>query len=207
MVSITSKVTYQMTWDDIVNSNCLSSGDIIPIKLKTGEPVELQVAHDEKGKQFLVFRDCLEAEHSMNEDDTNQGGWAESGMREHAQAIYELLPDDLQEVIVPTRIVQRLNGVEIVTEDKLFCLSYTQVRGGTALHELEPEDSQLDIFKQRRNRIKFQGCGSNDLNWRWLRSPHTGNTAASRGSGTDGGCSTNIASGAGGVCLGFCIHP
>ena len=207
MVSITSRTTYRTTWDDIVNSNCLSSGDIIPITLKTEEPVELQVALDESGKQFLVFRDCLKDKHSMNEEDTNRGGWSESGMRQYAQSVYEILPDDLQEVIVPTRIVQCLNGTRSVTEDKLFCLSYTQVCGGTGLRDLEPEDSQLDIFKQRRNRIKFNGYRSNQLSWWWLRSPYTGHTTSFRNVNYDGSVTNYNASGANGVCFGFCIYP
>ena len=93
----------------------------------------------------------------MNPTNTNAGGWRDSGMRRYAQQVFELLPDDLRAVIAPTQIVQVLNGERIECEERLFCLSCTQVFGNDGnerLKTMEPEDSQLDIYKRRRNRVK-----------------------------------------------------
>lgn len=146
----------------------------------------------------------------MNTTNANAGGWRDSDMRRYAQQVFELLPDDLRAAIVPTKIVQVLNGERIECEDRLFCLSRTQVfgnGGNERLKAMEPEDSQLDIYKRRRNRVKEYGDGSHNrlyCYW-WLRSPYTGyatgfNIVASEGYG-----SSYSASSSSGVCFGFCI--
>lgn len=210
MISIVSKVGRTATWADVAEFDDLSSGDVIAIALKSGERVELEVAHDESGKRFFIFRDCLKDTHAMNPTDTNAGGWRDSNMRRYAQQVFELLPDDLQAVIAPTKIVQVLNGERIECEDRLFCLSCTQVFGNDEnerLKTMEPEDSQLDIYKRRRNRVKEYGDGSHNRRccyW-WLRSPYTGYATHFSLVNSEGyGHNTN-ASNSYGVCFGFCI--
>ncbi len=147
----------------------------------------------------------------MNPTNTNAGGWRDSDMRRYAQQVFELLPDDLRAVIVPTKIVQVLNGERIECEERLFCLSRTQVFGNDGnerLKTMEPEDSQLDIYKRRRNRVKEYGNDSRNPRycyW-WLRSPYTGNTTYfnyvySEGAGNNSYHASNSI----GVCFGFCI--
>ncbi len=163
MVSVISKTIKTVSWADIVDSNFLISGDIIPITFKNGEQVDLEVAYDERGEQFIVFRDCLEEPHSMNRSNTNRGGWRDCWMRKYAREIYEFLPDDLQAIIVPTTIVQCIDGERIECKDKLFCLSFTQVFGAhREYRDIEPEDSQLDIYALCRNRVKGYGVGNNN---------------------------------------------
>ena len=206
MISVLAKVARTTTWKDILPENYLDSGDIIPITLKSGEQVELEVAHDESGKQFIVFRDCLKNGHCMNVRDTNSGGWRDCAMRGYAKEVFDLLPDDLQEVIVPTKIVQVINGNRIECEDKLFCLSRTQVFGKHPRYaDVEPEDSQLDIYKVRRNRVKGYGIGDNDYCYWWLRSPNTGTATNFNNVYPDGGYNYTIASNTYGVCFGFCV--
>lgn len=43
----------------------IQDDDIIPFTLKSGEKVAVRVTHDETGKMFFVFEDCLEDEHSQ----------------------------------------------------------------------------------------------------------------------------------------------
>lgn len=184
----------------------LASGDIIPITLKNGENIELIVAHDERGEQFLTFRDCMIEEMPMNENDTNSGGWRDCKMRSYAREVFDLLPDDLKAVIIPTKIVQCINGERIECEDKLFCLSYTQMFGShRCVADMEPEDSQLDIYKIRKNRVKRYG-GDNGGCWYWLRSPYAGDTTLFYFVYSDGSSCYDSAGYPYGVCFGFRIQ-
>lgn len=188
----------------------VNTGDEIPVRLKTGEDVTFVVAFDESGKLFFAMKDCLKEPRCMNEDPTNKGGWAASELRKIANTeIFDSLPDDLQEVIVPTKIVQVIDGEAFCVKDKLFCFSFTQIAGRQeGLYEIakmEPYDSQLDIFKDRRTRVKDRA--GQPANW-WERSPNicysnyfmivylSGNPYYS----------SNGASNRYGVALGFCIH-
>lgn len=206
MVSIISRVARTASWEDIVEFGSLASGDIIVITLKNEERVDLEVAHDESGQQFFVFRDCLKVPHKMNALNTNRGGWRDCQMRQYAEDIFNLLPDDLQAVIVPTKIVQCIKGERIECEDKLFCLSYTQVFGKKpVIQDMEPEDSQLDIYKTRRNRIKGWGANNNDHSTWWLRSPYTDYTTSFYLVYLEGYDTNYYAGYSNGVCFGFCI--
>lgn len=206
MVSVISTNTQTVSWSDIVDYDLLASGDIIPITLKNGESLELIVAHDERGEQFITFRDCMRGEMPMNVNDTNRGGWRDCRMRLYAREVFGLLPDDLRAVIIPTTIAQCIDGERIECEDKLFCLSYTQMFGRhRGYADMEPEDSQLDIYKIRRNRVKEYGNGNQDYRWWWLRSPSTSDPTGFRSVYADGTRYGNYASYAGGVCFGFRI--
>lgn len=208
MVSVISRISRTVSWSDIVEYNLLASGDVIPIILKNGERVDLEVAHDERGEQFFVFRDCLETRNRMNDTNANRGGWRDCRMRQYAQEFFfELLPDDLQAVIIPTTIVQCINNERIECEDKLFCLSYTQVFGERNGYKTqEPEDTQLDIYKLRRNRVKDYGVRSNSYCYWWLRSPSVYGTTHFCYVDSGGNYNDYGASYSGGVCFGFRIQ-
>ena len=185
----------------------LHSGDIISIKLKTGEDVALDVTYDENGKCFFVFHDCLKQRRPMNNRATNKGGWKASDLRKAANdEIFKTLPDELQEIIVPTKIVQIINGERIECEDKLFCLSYTQIAGRVwpEMNAREPEDTQLDIFKTERSRVKE--IDGETVYW-WERSPYVNYSSHFNSVGTSGNPNYySYANYSYGVCLGFCIN-
>lgn len=177
MLNIITKSVVQSSWEEIKatirdgNTEWLHSGDMIPVTLKNGEELVLDVARDESGKIIFVFHDCLNEAHVMNKRATNKGGWAKTEMRRYANdEVFALLPDDLQAVIEPTTIVQIVDGKRVETSDKLFCLSRTQVFGKGWWSENEPEDMQLDIFKSERARVKE--CGDNGTWPWWLRSAY-----------------------------------
>ena len=180
----------------------LDSGDRIPVTLKDGQEIELDVGRDENGKTYFIFRDCLKETHAMNHDLTNKGGWAATEMRRYANdEVFGLLPDDLQAVIKPTKIVQIVDGEKVETMDKLFCLSYTQVFGHSDYwSEQEPEDTQVDIFATKRDRVKMW----NGESWFWwLRSANSAtNFGIVNSYGISAGSSADYSHG---VALGFCI--
>lgn len=181
-------------------SEVLNSGDNISVTLKSGEEVSFDVGKDESGKVYFVMHDCLKEPKPMNRDLTNKGGWEECKMREYLnEKVIQLLPDELQEVIKPTKIVQVWGGKRRETYDDLFLLSRTQVFGKDKYYEtIEPEDSQIDIFKTERSRVKERkGYG---VAWWWERSPYNNNsyyfcTVSSGGySGYSGAyCSSGVA--------------
>jgi hypothetical protein len=180
----------------------LNSGDRIPITLKDGQEIELDVGRDKTGKTYFIFHDCLKDEHIMNEEWTNAGGWAATEMRRYAnEDVFHLLPEELQAVIEPTKIVQIVNGERVETQDKLFCLSYTQVFGGDYCREQEPEDTQIDIFETEKDRVKMV---DGETWWWWLRS--AGNAYCFRGVYSGGSSNYYSAYDTYGVALGFCVE-
>ena len=125
MLNIITRTTKQATWEEIkaaikagTINELMNSGDTIPVMLKNGECVALDLACDEKGKYFFVLYNCLHDAHAMNTEAVNTGAWAESDMRRYLnEEILPLLPDDLQAVIEPCSISQVVDGEEMETLD------------------------------------------------------------------------------------------
>lgn len=184
----------------------LNSGDNIPVTLKNGEEVSFDVGRDESGKIYFIMHDCLKESKPMNSENTTRGGWEESTMRKYLnEEVIKLLPDELQEIIKPTKIVQVWDGKRRETEDKLFLLSRTQVFGKDKNYEaIEPEDSQIDIFKMERNRVKERkGYGTA---WWWQRSPNPTTKGWFDDISYYGGRDSDVAANcSGGVAPAFCI--
>ena len=208
-MNIITKAIKQTTWEELKAAaeagtlgSIIQSGDLIPFTLKTGEEVQVRATQDEGGKWYFVLEDCLEEEHAMNKQNTNKGGWAACDMRRYLnKTIFSLLPEDLQAVIAPTKVVQIVDGERVETEDKLFLLSRTQVFGKGPWTGREPEDTQLDCFAREKDRVKE--CGSNGTWFWWLRSAshdygfsYVGSNGVSYSAG---------ASHSDGVALGFCL--
>ena len=183
----------------------LKSGDNIPVTLKNGEEVSFDVGRDEGGKVYFIMHDCLKEPKQMNSECTNAGGWEESTMRRYLnEEVIKLLPDELQAIIKPTKIVQVWGGKRRETEDKLFLLSKTQVFGKDKNYEaIEPDDSQIDIFKAARSRVKErEGYGT--ASW-WERSPYYYNSDFFCYVSSTGNSHANYANSSNGVAPAFCI--
>ena len=184
----------------------LKSGDNIPVTLKNGEEVSFDIGKDESDKIYFIMHNCLKETKPMNRDWTNKGGWEESDMRRYLnEEAIEFLPDELREIIKPTKIVQVWDGKRRETEDKLFLLSRTQVFGKHKNYEaIEPNDSQIDIFKSRRERVKKSDWDEIPAYW-WLRSPYSGSSGTFCFVLTDGAVNGNFASFSYGVAPAFCL--
>ena len=183
----------------------LKSGDNIPVTLKNGEEVSFDVGKDKSGKIYFVMHNCLKESKPMNGDWTNKGGWEKSDMRRYLnEEVINLLPDELQKIIKPTKIVQVWDGKRRETEDKLFLLSRTQVFGKHENYEaIEPSDSQIDIFEDTRERVKE--CEEVEEVYWWLRSPSSSYYASFCGVSTDGTVNNINANYSIGVAPAFCI--
>lgn len=210
-MTIITKSTKQFSWAELKEAanmgaldTVLCRGDQIPVTLKNGEEVVFDVTSDENGKIFFVAHDCLNDQHRMNEDWTNEGGWDACEMRAYLNStVLALLPDEIQEVIAPTTIVQVLNGKRVECTDKLFLLSHTQVFGKDRYAEIEPEDTQIDIFSTERNRVKM--CGDHGTWWWWERSPNSGSSTTFCFVSNIGTANNNNAYYTIGVAPSFCI--
>ncbi len=208
---IKTTATVESTWDVLKAAvsdgsirELLHSGDKIPVTLKTGEEVTLDVAYDERGNLFFVLYNCMDDEHAMNKQRTNEGGWAACEMRKYLnKTVFALLPDDLQAVIKPTTITQVIDGETVTCEDKLFLLSKTQVFGNGEWSRNEPEDTRLDIFNGERDRVKE--CGSNGTWFWWLRSPYSSSSSNFCAVHTNGYSNNPNANNSYGVAFGFSI--
>ena len=124
---IKTSTTNETTWAALkaaVDNGTIAQGDLIVFNLKNGEEVAVRATQDKKGKWFFVLEDCLADEHCMNKRPTNKGAWAACDMRAWLNnTMFALLPDELQALIAPTKIVQIVDGERVETEDKLFLLS------------------------------------------------------------------------------------
>ena len=201
------EITFEMLQEAAKNhtlKDLLKSGDQIPVTLKSGESVVYTVGHDKTGKTFLFQEDCLDETRPMNKKNTNAGGWKASDMRKWLNAtFFALLPDELQAIIIPRKVVQILNGERVETEDKVFLPSKTQLFGDGPWSEREPEDSQIDIFKTEKSRVKE--CGDSGTYWYWTSSPYYGNTNTFCNVNYTGYANNDNATYSSGVAPGFCI--
>lgn len=207
MINFIKETVTPGEWADLktaVEAGEIKSRDLIHFNLKTGEEVAARATHDMNGNLFFVLEDCLEDEHAMNKRSTNKGGWAESDMRKHLnKTVFNLLPDELQALIKPTKVVQVLDGERVECEDKLFLLSRTQVFGKGNYSEYEPEDTQLDIFHTEKSRVKE--CADHGTWWWWLRSPYSQSSSYFCGVNYAGASNNYNAYTANGVAFGFSI--
>lgn len=178
-VEILRKIPIKSSWEDLKNAadngtleDMLESGDQIPVTLKDGRGILLDVGRDASGKFYFICHDCI-AECKMNRRGTNEGGWRDSEARAFLNTeILALFPDDIQAAMKATKIAQKLKKKISETEDKLFLLSATQVFGGAKnwLCKSDLNNSQISIFTAERNRVKEL---ADNGTWRWwLRSPY-----------------------------------
>ena len=210
MITLVSELHRDVFWEDLADFDKPKPGDQLHVTLNNDEQVVFDVTKDESGKLFFVTNDCLATSQMMGYE-TNINGWRGMSLRSYLNNdLFALLPEELRAMIVPTRIVQVVRGQRIECEDKIFCLSKTQVFGrdhgeGDVWASEEPEDTQLEIFKHRKNRIKLRGVNGDVTYW-WLRSPHAAGSSYFRLVTLEGLHDYNHADWLCGVCFSFCIQ-
>lgn len=138
-------------------------GDVIAFTLTDGEEVEALAVKQEQDGMIFCLVDCLNQEYSMNEEDSNRGGYEATDLRVKLNGeILERFPADIRE-----KMVAFANGdyLRLPTEKEIFgCNDYGKA---------EPDDvQQWEPMKQRKNRIAFQGKGTDRWEWYWLQNAH-----------------------------------
>lgn len=185
----------------------LPSGTNIPFTFKNGEQNSFDVGRDER-HTYLILHDLMKDLYPMNRNPKKTGGWAACDMREHVKKIYDMLPDEFREILIPLQAKQFIRGKEVGFEDMAFLLSATNIFGddpASQKTEADCGESQIDIFAEPRNRLKFQ-AGEIRSSW-WLRSTSSGhgNLFVFVYDG-DGNGYFDHAAWNGGVLVGFCIE-
>lgn len=198
-MEITRNVTIETGWgwheiaaDLRAGTSPLQSGD----ELDVGLGRKVVFGRDESGRAFFTFKDAIgESEFGSS------AVWETSSIRRKLNETFlRTLPDDLVEEIKLYKSTQTVDDVEYTTGDYLFLLSGTQVFGWDDDDD-DPNESQIDIFKDLRNRIKmYEGT---ERYW-WLRSAYTNGYAYSV-YGTGGGYYYGTY-GTSAVCPSFCLE-
>lgn len=223
MFDITTKTTITTDWAQLKTvqergnlAEVLEVGSEFPISLEADadnendvfEQLTAQVAHATKEcRVMVVIKDCTGQMHAMNDHATNEGGWKDSAMRKWLnEDVLHRLPKELQAMIVPRTIRQKINGEEVQMQDKLWLPSFTEMFGADAAAEWAPcdlGDEQFELFDSERSRVKeVPGRGTW---WYWLRSPSASNSTNGCLVFSDGSANSYYASYAFGVAFGFCL--
>lgn len=223
MFDITTKTTITTDWAQLKTvqergnlAEVLEVGSEFPISLEADadnendvfEQLTAQVAHATKEcRVMVVLKDCTGQMHAMNDHATNEGGWKDSAMRKWLnEDVLHRLPKELQAMIVPRTIRQKINGEEVQMQDKLWLPSFTEMFGADAAAEWAPcdlGDEQFELFDSERSRVKeVPGRGTW---WYWLRSPNASGSTRFCLVGSSGDADFNGASRAYGVAFGFCL--
>lgn len=174
-------------------------GDVIAFTLTDGEEVEALAVKQEQDGMIFCLVDCLNQEYSMNEEDSNRGGYEATDLRVKLNGeILDRFPADIRE-----KMAAFANGdyLRLPTEKEIFgCNEYGKA---------EPDDvQQWEPMKQRKNRIAFQGKGTDRWEWYWLQNAHKRYAANFADVNHNGHAGYSYASGADGVRPAFKIlHP
>lgn len=193
---------------ELSKDNKLKLGDKFNFKLYTGEKITAEVmglhhdrlAYGGTATANATCRFTIDGEYEMNEEWTNEGGWAKSKMRtEYCKRLFKLLPEELQEQIQAVRkTTTKGNGSKELqtTSDRLFLLSLTETVGDKDWNSYVKEGEQYELFKQK---------GYSFNKWSWLRSPYVDGTYFFRCVNSIGTYGIDGAYYSHGVCFAFCI--
>lgn len=151
-----------------IDTDSFRVGDIIQFKLTDGEDIEAMAVKQESDGMLFCMVDCLTGECSMNDTNTNEGGYEGSELRKKLNAeIIDRFPVNIKALMIPF-----WNG------DYLCLPTEREIFGENYYGEYEsPYVEQWEPMKQRRNRIAFQGKNG-CLEWYWLRNKCRESTAA-----------------------------
>lgn len=167
--------------------------DVIAFKLTDGEKVQAMVVQQENDGMLFCLVDCLADDYSMNDMNTNEGGYEGSDLRKKLNTeIIARFPADIKAMMVPFG-----NGdyLRLPTEKEIFGEHYY---GGYE----SPYVQQWKPMKQRRNRIASQGKNGG-WEWYWLQNKCRDSAAIFANVNRDGFASYSDASFSYGVRLVF----
>ena len=195
-MNITRKRTEETNWDCIralVRSGGLNVGDEIADELLTGEKITYVVANISPEEVYFISKDCLDQRVQWNASGLNAGGFKDSDIcRFLNETVWNMLPEELREVISERECLQIVDGEESRFSLKLWLPSEYEVFEDDWASEVK-EGQQFEIFKDPRNRIKGAGDGGSRAAW-WLLSVCSGNSTYACLVGSNGRAGGNICS-------------
>jgi len=149
----------------------LPSGAKIPFVFTDGEANSFDVGRDDR-HTYLILHDslmpCMDNEYIWNPKGySTKGGYPASHYREILSDIFQKLPDIFQEIALPLHIEQKTErGESYECKDRIFLLSATNVFGSDSWKsENDCGDTQIDIFADHRNRLKFPAGRDYPSSW------------------------------------------
>ena len=146
--------------------------------------------NDEQGESacgFVVEFAYILTRMQINSSNTNVGGWPASSIRNYINStVYNALPNELQEIIISTKVVSGHGNTSsesnFISYDKMYLLSSKEVWGVvSAIDATEDDTKQLDYYSSQKvsssNTVgAIKKYNDTNSNW-WLRSPRAGNTS------------------------------
>ena len=126
---------------------------------------------------FVVgLKDCLKEEDKINREDTNQGGWESSDIREWCNdGFAQSIPQSLQPIFKNFANSTYADGKIVETTDLFALPAEVEVYGSTK-YSAQGEGTQFELYKNPLNRIKCIGSGGYQAVW-WGRSPRSSGSA------------------------------
>ncbi len=188
-------------------------GDTKTVELKNGEKITLRIIGlyhdvDAYGRRIPItweMVDYMKTTAVMNDDWTNKGGWAHSKMRKYLnEEIYNLLPDNLRDIIVPTLKETTIGGKlkeSGQTVDRLFLLSEWE-KYGRLFYAAAQEGHWYEFYAQEGT--PYAKTRDGEREWSWLRSPFGSNATSFCSVYSDGTAYNTGASYSYGVAFGLC---
>lgn len=154
---------------------------------------------------FVVgLKDCLKEEDKINREDTNEGGWESSDIREWCNDWFaQSIPQTLQPIFKNFVNSTYADGKIVETTD-LFALPAEVEVYGSAKYSAQGEGTQFELYKNPLNRIKCLGSGGYQAYW-WERSPRSSYSAFFCVVYSNGGASSYVASDTNGLAPFGCI--
>lgn len=183
-VRIIRKIEQRVEWIDIQDiirkgraGVFLPVGTEINFELKNGDRATAVIVaqdHYDQGDVVFWLRKIV-GRGSMNDDDTNEGGFAASKMRSYLEKeIFNLLPDTLQDAIAVHTVVQKIDGETVDCDCHLFLPSEFELQG-TDWSEYNGQDKQFEFTKECRNRVAYDD-DVDDPCWYWTVDPSAAHT-------------------------------
>lgn len=170
-MEITRKRTEDASWaqvKELVAAGGLKVGDEISDNLLTGQKMVYVVADITEEEVKFVSKDLLAERVVWNGNGRNTGGFKESDLCRYLnEGVWEILPEELKAVISERECLQIVEGKEERFMLKLWLPSEFEVFGDSWASEVE-EGQQFELFKDPRNRVKFDQDGER-ASW-WLLS-------------------------------------
>ncbi len=170
-MEITKKRTEETNWGqvkELVAAGSLKVGDEISDNLLTGQKMVYVVADITEEEVKFVSKDLLAERVVWNENGRSTGGFKESDLCRYLnEEVWAILPEELKAVISERECLQIVEGKEERFMLKLWLPSEFEVFGDSWASEVE-EGQQFELFKDPRNRVKFDQDGER-AHW-WLLS-------------------------------------
>lgn len=178
-MEITKKRTEETNWGkvkELVAAGSLKVGDEISDNLLTGQKMVYVVADITEEEVKFASKDLLAERVVWNENGRNTGGFKESDLCRYLnEEVWAILPEELKAVISERECLQIVKGKEERFMLKLWLPSEFEVFGDSWASEVE-EGQQFELFKDPRNRVKFDQDGER-ATW-WLLSVCAGRSTA-----------------------------